>query len=137
MTAKDLMIDFINLVFTIIIIGLAIIYFIAGDNFENFKKILESLAPLGLLMILFLINLKFWQEKAKKKQREGNMEIILRLNFFDKLKSDFIVFSMPTIILLIAFFARGQVDLFDLIEALIVFVLAYLGQKWLFSKEKL
>jgi hypothetical protein len=135
-TAKDLLIDFINFAFAIIIIGLAVLYFIAGDNFDNFKRILESLTPIGLLLVLFLINLKFWRERAKKKEREGNMEITLRLNFFDKLKSDFFVFSMPAAILLISFIARGQVGFLEVIEALFVFVIAYFWQKWLFSKER-
>lgn len=136
-TAKDILIDFLNLVFTLVIVGLSILYFIAGDNFENFKRILESLVPLGILAILFLINLKIWREKAKKKEREGNMDIIIKLTFFDKLKSDIFLFLLPAGLLAIAFFANGKVGLIDILEASMVFVLSYFWQKWLFSKEKM
>jgi hypothetical protein len=136
-TAKDLLIDFINFSFAVIIIGLSILYFIAGDNFENFRRVLESLVPFGGLAVLFLVNLKFWREKAKKKEREGNMEITLQLNFFDKLKSDFVLFLLPAVILLIAFAANKKISLTDIFEALAVFIIAYLWQKWLFGKEKM
>jgi hypothetical protein len=48
MSAKEMFIDFLNLVFFIVLVGLSILYFIAGDNFENFKILMQSLAPFGL-----------------------------------------------------------------------------------------
>jgi hypothetical protein len=136
-TAKDLLIDFINFVFAIIIIGLAILYFISGDNFENFRRILESMAPLAVLGVIFLINLKFWREKQKKKEREGNMDLVLQLTFIDKLKSDVFLFLIPAAVLLIAFAANKTVGPTDILAALTVFALAYFWQKWLFGKEKM
>jgi hypothetical protein len=135
-TAKDIFIDFLNLVFTLVIVGLSILYFIASDNFENFKRILESLVPFGVLAIFFLVNLKIWREKAKKKEREGNMDITIRLTFIDKLKSDLILFLVPAAVLLVAFFIKKSVGLIDIFEALIVFIIVFLWQKWLFSKER-
>ncbi len=136
-TAKDLLIDFINFIFGITIIGLAIIYFIAGDNFENFRRFLESLAPLAVLVLIFLINLKLWRERAKKKERDGNSDLTLQLNFTDKLKSDIFLFALPAAILIIAFFINKSVGVTDILEAAVVFIIAYLWQKWLFSKEKM
>jgi hypothetical protein len=137
MSAKDLLIDFINFIFLIIIIGLTIIYFIAGDNFAFFKTLMESLMPFGGLGILFLINLKFWRERSKKKEREGNLDLTLHLTFFDKLKSDLFLFLLPVCFLLVAFIVNGKVGLIDNIEAGIIFAIAYFWQKWLFSKERL
>jgi hypothetical protein len=136
MTAKDLIIDFINFIFLIIIVGLTIIYIIAGDNFLIFKQIMESLAPFGALGILFLVNLRFWREKSKKKEREGNLEITLHLTFVDKLKSDVFIFSLPAVLMGIAFAAHGKVGLADVLEAFVVFIIAYLWEKWLFGKER-
>jgi hypothetical protein len=135
-TAKDIMIDFINFIFAILIIGAAILYFIAGDNFDNFRRVLESLAPLAILALIFLINLKLWREKAKKKEREGNMDLTLRLTFVDKLKSDVFLFALPAVVLLSAFVFNKKVGLADILGALIVFIIAYFWQKWLFGKEK-
>lgn len=136
-TAKDIFIDFLNFVFGIVIVGLSILYFIAGDNFENFKRTLESLIPFGFLGIFFLVNLKLWREKAKKKEREGNMDITIRLTFIDKLKSDLVLFIVPATILLIAFFVKKRLGLIDVFEASSAFAIVYIWQKWLFSKEKM
>ena len=135
-TAKDIFIDFINFAFGVIIIGLAIMYFIVGDNLENFRRTLESLAPLAFLAVIFMINLKFWREKAKKRERESNLELTLQLSFFDKLKSDIFLFLLPAVMLAIAYFANGTVGVIDIIEAGAVFGLAYIWQKWLFGKER-
>ncbi|MDD5527396.1 MAG: hypothetical protein PHO56_00245 [Patescibacteria group bacterium] len=134
-SAKDMLINFINFVFAILIIGLSIIYFIAGDNFENFRRILEALVPLAVLALIFLINLKLWREKAKKKEREGNLGLTLQLTFSDKLKSDIFLFLLPAAVLLTAFIANKKVGLADILGALAVFIIAYLWQKWLFGKE--
>jgi len=136
-TAKDILIDFINFIFAVIVIGLSIIYFIAGDNFDNFRRLLESLAPLAVLGVIFLINLKLWREKAKKKEREGNMDVTLRLTFIDKLKSDIFLFLLPAVSLSLAFIINKVVGITDIVVALAVFAVAYFWQKWLFSKEKL
>jgi putative flippase GtrA len=135
-TAKDMIIDFINFSFGVIIIGLVILYFIAGDNFENFKRFMETLAPFIGLAILFLINLKMWRLRARKKEREGNLEITLQLAYFDKLKSDFFVFLLPISLLLISRFSNGRITLTDIVEALVIFILAFFWQKWLFGKER-
>ncbi|HTX87006.1 MAG TPA: hypothetical protein VMC41_02995 [Candidatus Nanoarchaeia archaeon] len=137
MRAKDILIDFINFIFAIVIIGLAILYFIAGDNFENFRRVLESLAPLAILGIIFLINLKFWREKEKKKEREGDLDLNLRLTFIDKLKSDAFLFLIPAAVLLLAFLANKSVGLADILAAAVVFIIAYLWQRWLFGKERM
>jgi hypothetical protein len=137
MTAKGLIIDFLNLIFLLLVVGLTIIYFIAGDNFDNFKRIMESLAPFGGLGILFLVNLKFWRQKAKKKERDGDFDVNLHLTVVDKLRSDFFLFLLPICVLLIAFAANGKVGVLDVIEAGTVFIVAYLWQKWLFSKERM
>jgi hypothetical protein len=136
-TAKDILIDFINFIFGIIIIGLSILYFISGDNFENFRRILQSLVPLAILAVIFLVNLKLWREKAKKKEREGNLDLTLQLTFSDKLKSDVFLFLLPAAALSVAFVANHKVSLTDILEALAVFIIAYLWQKWLFGKEKM
>jgi hypothetical protein len=136
LTAKDLLIDFINFIFFLVIVGFCILYFIAGDNFNVFRLVLESLVPFGVLGAFFLINLKFWRQKARKKEREGNLGIILELNFIDKLKSDLFLFVLPVAVLAIAFAARGRVGAVDISAGGAVFAIAYFWQKWLFSKEK-
>jgi hypothetical protein len=137
MSAKDILIGFINFIFAILVVFGAIFYFISGDNFVTFRHVLESLAPFALLVLVFLINLKLWREKAKKKEREGNLELTLRLTFVDKLKSDVFLFLLPVVSLSISFMANKVIGTTDVLSALAIFIIAYLWQKWLFSKERM
>lgn len=137
MSAKDLIIDFINLIFAILVIGGAILYFIAGDHFENFKNIIAALSPFALFITLLLIKIKFSQEEKKKREREGNMDLILRLNFIDKTKSDIFMFSLPVIVCLIAYIVNREITLTNFFQAAAVLIIAYWWKKWLFSKENL
>jgi hypothetical protein len=135
MSAKTMLIDFINLVFTIAIIICTIIYFTTGDNFENFKRLMESLVPFAILILIFMVNWRLWRQTARKRESEGNMGITLEMTYMDKLKGDLVVFTLPAAVLLIAFLSDKHVGATAVLEAVAVFVIAYLWQKWLFGKE--
>lgn len=130
-------IDFLNLVFFIVVVGLSIIYFIAGDNFENFKILMQSLAPFGFFGLLFLIVLRVNRGKVKKRLAEGNSETTLRLSFMDRTKADIFVFSLPLTVSAVAWLINGQVAIADFFAACAVFLLAYFFRWWLFSKEEI
>ncbi|MFH1661823.1 MAG: hypothetical protein ABIA02_01885 [Candidatus Falkowbacteria bacterium] len=135
MSAKDLTIEFINMVFMIFLIAFCIFYFIAGDRFAMLAVIMESLMPLAVFGIAFLIKLKLSRRILKKRTREDNLSIILYLTYFDKLKTDIIIYLLPIIVLLISFIYDRNVDLVDIFQALIVFLIVYFWQKMLFKKE--
>lgn len=137
MSAKEMLIDFLNLAFFIAVVGLSIIYFIAGDNFENFKLLMQSLAPFGLFGLLLLVALRINREKIKKRVSEGNGDVVLCLNFMDKVKADVFVFSLPMVVSSVAWFINGRVAMADFLAACAVFLLAYLFRWWLFSKEEI
>ncbi len=137
MSAKELAIDFINLIFALIIISGAILYFIAGDNFEAFRIILASLSPIVFFIFLLLIKIRLSREEKKKRFDEGNIGINLRLNFFDKIKSDIFVFSLPIVICVIAFMANREVTIVNFFQAAIVFLIAFWYKSWLFAKEQI
>ena len=136
MSAKDLIIDFINLVFLIALIAFVVFYFIVGDRFGTFILILKSLVPISFFCILMLIAIRLRREEIKrlKKNGEGNMEINLRLNLFDKYKGDILIFLLPIVILLIPFFIEKIVTLADIIQATVAFLWMYLWNKHLFDK---
>ncbi len=137
MTSKEIFIDFINLIFAILVIGSAILYFIAGDNFESFKRILESIAPIGMFTGIFLVKFKRHRGKIKKRMSEGNLDLTLYLTFMDKAKSDLVVFLLPISVCLLAFMINKQVTKTDFLQSLIVFLIAYWWKDWLFKKERL
>lgn len=129
-------IDFLNLIFFVAVVGFAILYFIAGDNFENFKNIMQSLAPFGLFGLIFLAVVRFNREKKKKRLAEGNSDIEIHLSFFDKTKVELFIFSLPMIVCAVAWFIDGRVAMSDFIIACVIFIIASLFRWWLFSKEE-
>lgn len=135
-SAKGMMIDFLNFIFALVLIGLCILYFIAGDNFENFKNILRSLVPLAVIGVLFMIRLKLWRERGRKVEREGGGDAELQLTFSDKLKMDAFVFSLPAAVCLVSFAIDRTVSATTIVAAAAVFIIAYFFEKWLLLKAR-
>jgi hypothetical protein len=139
MKAKEIFFDFIHHAITLVIIGFIIIYFIAGDRFGTFIEVMRSLIPIGIFGLIFLIMLKIHRIKTKKDRlsdKEDDTEIVLYLNYFDRLKSDVFIFSLPIIILLISLFKDREVNKTDIFQATAAFLLMYLWQKFLFRKGR-
>lgn len=136
MKAKDLFIDFLNLVFLVVLIGFVIFFFMAGNRFGVFVGILKSLVPIAIFLIIFLVMLKIKRMAFKEKQTgEMNEEkIVLYLGRFDLLKWDIIIFLLPVIILLLAFFIDKEVTITDIIQAAIALLLMYYWKKILLNK---
>jgi hypothetical protein len=135
MNYKDLIIDFINFIFIIILISFCIVYFIVGDRMGMIVKLLQSLVPIAMFGILLLTKLKLNRMTLKKRIREDRTEIILNLTYMDKIIGDLIIFSMPIIIIGISIFA-GKTDTADIVQAAAAFLIVYFWQTNLFKKEK-
>lgn len=136
MSTKDLFLDLLNFIFLIALVALVIFYFIAGDRFAAFIEIMQSLIPLAIFMIIFLIALKIKRREYKRnKERDGEGGgIILSLSHFDVLKWDMIIFLTPVIILLIALFIDREVDLTDIFQAVFSLVIMYVWKKVLLKR---
>lgn len=135
MSAKDLIIDFLNFIFLIAIISFFIVFFIVGDRFFAFSQFIKTLMPLAIFTLIFLIKIKLTRTKLKKRKHENNMEITLYLTYFDKLKFDILIYSTPIIITGIAFTINKTITLTDIIQAIIVFLIMYIWQIILLKKE--
>lgn len=135
MNAKNLIIEFINMIFMIVLILFCVIYFLAFDRFAAFTQIMESLMPIAVFGILFLIKMKLNRRVLKKRKNEDNLEIVLYLNYFDKFKTDILTYLMPMAIIFVAFIINKNVDSVDILQAIIAFLLFYFWQKILFKKE--
>ncbi len=135
-TAKGMALDFLNFIFALLLVGLCILYFIAGDNFENFKNNLRALFPFAVLGVIFLIKLKIWREQGKKVEREGTGDAEILITFTDKLKMDLFIFSLPAAVCLAAYVFKRSVGAADIVAAALVFVIAYLFEKWLLKKAR-
>ena len=133
MRAKDMIIDFVNLSFFIALVSFCIIFFTQGDNLKNLWEIIKGFAPVLVFILVFYIKSKLNQVELKRRTREDDLEILLRLSFMDKILLDVILFSSPIIILLLPFLT-GTPNLTDIFQALITFSVLYFWQKYLFSK---
>ncbi len=136
MSAKDLILDFLNLVFLILLIVFCIFYFISGDHLPDFSLFLQSMVPLAFFGILFLIQLKIIRREIREKKNEQNTEIVLYLNVFHKLFSDIVVFCTPILLGLIIYQANGVLGATDIIVLSVLFLIMFSWQKYLFSKCK-
>jgi uncharacterized membrane protein YqjE len=112
------------------------LYFIAVDSFEKFKNILRSLFPLAGLGVIMMIRLKFWRERGKKVEREGGGDEELLITYMDKLKMDLFIFSLPAAVCLVFFTFEGTISAAAIFAATVVFIIAYLFEKWLLRKAR-
>ncbi|MFA6306870.1 MAG: hypothetical protein WCV70_02565 [Patescibacteria group bacterium] len=136
MSSKDLLLDFLNLIFLVLLIAFCVFYFIAGDRFAIFTLFMKAMVPLAFFGVIFLIRLKMTRSEIKKRKSEDNTELVLYLNVFHKLISDIIVFTTPILLGLLIYMARSSLDAADVILLIIVFLIMFFWQKYLFSKEK-
>lgn len=135
MTAKETILDFINLIFLVALIGFFILFFISGDNFAVFTSLMKALVPVSFFGILLLIKVRLGRHQAKKREAENNLDITLTLTYFDKIKTDFAVFSLPIVVLAIPIILVRKIDVFDIFQALTAFLIFYFWVKFLFKKE--
>lgn len=135
MSAKELFIDFLNLIFAIGIIGLTFLYVLAGNGFETFKTIMQSLAPFGIFGMLLLISLRLKRGREKKRRSEGAQHSEITFGAGDRIKLDIFAFSLPIVVCLTAWLTQGRVRASDFLEACAVFILAYCFRWWILSKQ--
>lgn len=136
MSAKEQIIDFLNLGFLVVLVVFCILYFIVGDRFAAFTEIMRALVPVSIFGIFYLISLKFNRLEGRKRRDEGNPELTLYLGFGDKLISDFVVFFTPIFLTGAFYLAKGTVSSLEIIIAFLVFLILFFWQKYLFSKSR-
>lgn len=136
MSARDLIIDFINYAFLLLLTGFCITYFVIGDRFAMFGEFLKMVLPISLFGIFFLIKLKF-KRKIINKIADGKErnEIIGYFSREDKFKDNIIVTALPFIVLLISFFEKN-LDFIDLTQALLAYLYVRLWHNYLFRAEE-
>ena len=138
-SGKDLLLSFLNHLFLLVIVAFFVFFFIAGDRFDGFILLMQSLAPLASFVLIFLIMLEFKRYKYRQVKNENSGEandyvIGIRVDFFDRLKADVVIFSLPMISLLIDYFSDGKSDSTDIIQACVIFSVAYAWKITLFKK---
>lgn len=134
MNFKESFLDFINYAFFLFLISFSVFFFISGHNFYDFLALLKMLAPLAIFVSLFLIKIKLDHKEFKKRSEDNNLDIILNLTYWGKIKVDILLFLAP-IIILAAPFLNGLPDMIDLAQGLVAFFAVYLLKRLLFKNE--
>jgi len=136
MSPKDLFLDFLNLIFTIILVVFCVFYFMAGDRFAFFTLFMKSMVPLAFFGIIFLVKLKITRQEIKKRKKEANTDVVLYLNLSHKLAADVIIFFTPILLGLLIYKIRGSLNATDIVILSIVFLIMFFWQRYIFSKER-
>lgn len=136
MSAKNILIDFINYLFIILLVLLCFLYFIDPERFRAFTELMRAMVPLAVFSIIFLVKLKFIRIELENKKEEGSTDIVLFLVFFDKVKADLVTFGIPMLIILLKLVITGTVEIVDILAAAISFVGLYAWHRYLFNKAR-
>ena len=130
MNSKEFLTEFLTT-----IVGIALLigagYFLITGGLEQMKMIMQMLAPLGVLFAVLLY--KFFKGK-RKIRREGNNSFTLYLNYWDKIKADFVVYGVPFILLLLPVFLEKELGKTDFFQAAAAYIVIYLWKRSLFKK---
>jgi hypothetical protein len=137
MSSKKLFFNFIETIFLIFLISVSLIYVILGDRLGYFKAMMNALMPISFYVLFFYFASKFKKKEYLKRQKELRFEIVLILNFFDKVKADAINVGIPIMILLISYLIKFKLDLEDVMQSAAVFILLNFWHRYLFKKEQI
>jgi hypothetical protein len=136
MTAKDMFMDFLNVVFIVVIITFAIFFFILWGYFDSFTEFLKNIATFGAFGLGLVVVLKIDSKRYKKRKAEGSLDIILQLTYIDKIKTDVTIFGLPLILCFVPLIMRGSIGLANLFQAIISFLIIMAFRQSLFNKEQ-
>ena len=100
MSAKNLILDFINYLFIIILVILCLFYFTDPERFREFTEFMGAIVPVAAFGIVFLIRLKVIRKKLERRREDGSTDLVLFLDYFDKIKAELIAFGLPVMIIL-------------------------------------
>ena len=124
MSAKDMIIDFVNTVFIIVLSIFCFFYFIIFDNMDVAKQIVKTAMVFSVFGMIFLIKMKIERIKIKKIKKEFNLDkIILYLSKLDLIKDIIVILLLSFIVFIIAFI-EGSYNNIDIYQ--IFFILVYL-----------
>ncbi|MBU4216910.1 hypothetical protein L6270_03725 [Candidatus Parcubacteria bacterium] len=139
MNAKDVLIDFLNYAFLIVVVIFFITFFIVGDRFETFTAILKSLVPLAIFSIFFIFFFKH-KRKLKKKNNINNdnnsdtNEIVVYVTVKEKRK-DIAAVLLVAVVNAALPIAMGKFLRDDLIQVFFIFIAMTLWHLFLLRND--
>jgi len=135
MSKKNPLIDLLQVGFTLSLIAFFLFIFTNAYFFDMVKNFMITAAPVAVFSLLFLIKLKFDAIEIKERKETGDTIFTITLTCFDKLKSSLVIFSFPLIICAIEYAFKGKISLSTLISSILVFIIAYFWQRYIFNQK--
>lgn len=133
--SKDMIFDFLNTVFLLVLIAFCVFYFIVGDNWAVAEKIVKISFSLSIFGILFLIKLKMVRREIKREKNSKSFDdIAVYFSHGDKIKDLIIIFTILLLMFLGSFFWSPNLKI-SFWQILIIFLFLYFWHIYLFRKR--
>jgi hypothetical protein len=136
MTARQLIVEFVNVVFTILVISFFVLFVIVGGRLELISEFMKMLVPISLFLLILMIRFRISRNIYKNKQQDEETDLTLYLSYFDKMKVELVVYGLPILILLPSLIAQSM-DQADIVQALIAFIAGWYVLRIIFVSDKL
>lgn len=125
MKAREMIFDFLNDSFLLVISLFFFFYFFLGGRLEQASALVKMFIPLAIFLLFLLIKTKFNARRYRKYKNEFNLDQkVCYLTDSDKIKDAVVVLSLPAVML--GFTALDKyVDIIDILQASAVFIVSY------------
>lgn len=133
--AKEMMLDFIDTVFLLLLISFCVFYFIVGDNFAAAQKIVKAAFAFSWVGVIFVLKFKFSKVHFRKLSVESRLgEIVSYFDRIDRIKDLLLILTIPFVLMGIALWDKS-LNAIDLEQSFFVFLLIYISHFILFRKK--
>ena len=133
MSGKDIIIDFVNYLFLILIGVFMLFYVVFGNRLDFFAEILNLLMALSFFAFVFLIILKIKRRQIKKYAKEDMVnEIVVYISPTDILIDRFIILASLSAVIAIAYIG-GDINIADFFQAFIPTITLLFWRQYLFK----
>lgn len=131
-----MLLNFLYLIFLVVIVGGAIIFFIAGDRFMTFANFIRSAWPIMFLLVALAFKLRLTKAEERRYAATGLSLRTITISYGDKMKGEIVTFLAPVAVLLVAAFSEEGVWPLDIVQAFFVLIIVYAWNKYLWLRAR-
>lgn len=135
MRAKDMFFDFLETIFSIVLVLFFIFYLFFWDHFDLAEKIFKTAGVLSIIGLFLVFKIRLSREKMKKYEKEGNNDILNYLEKKDIRNDRIVVLFISLVVLFIPLFFDSLI-FFDVVQSLTVMFFMFTMHLIIFSKRE-
>jgi hypothetical protein len=134
MKGFNVLIDFFNYIFLLLLVSFIIIYIIVGDRISIFTNIIKTIIPLSYFLAMFLLAIKIDRNKYEKIRKEDKLdEVVIYFDRIDNIKDIVVTLILPVVVIFIAMI--DKINIIDIFQAVSSFSLMYFWHLVIFMKR--